>query len=268
MARAAATLPAAGLPLDVRMTAALARALGTFAALVLLAALAWWLGRQPLFQMRGITLEGELTHQTMRTLRAQVSPRISGNFFTIDLEQARETFERVPWVRRAVVRRVWPDHLAVRIEEHKAAALWVGDDGNDRLVNTFGEVFDANVAEVEDEDLPRLSGPAGSSARLLEALRALAPVLAPLQQPVVTLRLSGRGSWRAVLADGAVIELGRGEVAEIAARAGTFVRTLPQVRSAYPQPLLRADLRHPDGYALRLKGVTTAAPRGRTPGPN
>ena len=40
----------------------------------------------------------------------------------------RDSFETVPWVRRAVVRRVWPDRLAVRLEEHRAVALWVGED--------------------------------------------------------------------------------------------------------------------------------------------
>lgn len=264
---AAATSRPGPLPVDARLTLAGARALGMLAALLAVTAGAWWLAQQPLFHVRGITLEGELHHHTMRTLRAQVAPRLSGNFFTLDLERARATFESVPWVRRAVVRRVWPDHLAVQVEEHKAAALWASDDGNDRLVNTHGEVFDANVAEVEDDALPRLTGPRGSAARLLEAHRALEPVLQPLGAPVATLRLSGRGSWRAVLADGAVIELGRGELPELLVRASAFVRTLPQVRSAYQQPLLRADLRHTDGYALRLKGVSTT-PRGSSTGSN
>ena len=264
MARAAATARPGPLPVDVRLTLAGARALGTLAALLAVAAAAWWLAQRPLFHVRGITLEGELNHHTLRTLRAQVAPRLAGNFFTIDLDRARATFEAVPWVRRAVVRRVWPDHLAVQIEEHKAAALWISDDGNDRLVNTHGEVFEANVAEVEDDELPRLAGPRGSASRLLEAHRALTPVLEPLGAPIATLRLSGRGSWRAVLTDGAVIELGRGELPELRDRASSFVRTLPQVRSAYQQPLLRADLRHPDGYALRLKGVTTTPRSGST----
>ncbi len=257
MARAAAATAPAPLPFEVRLTLAGANALIGIVVVALLVGALWWLARQPIFTVRGITLEGGLVHHTAGSLRAQVSRKLTGSFFTIDLEHARATFEAVPWVRRAVVRRVWPDHLAVQLEEHQSAGIWVSDDGNDRLVNTYGEVFEANPAEVEDEDLPRLSGPAGSSVRLLAAYRALLPVLAPLDNAIVTLRLSGRGSWRVVLADGAVIELGRGEPGELAARAGGFVRTLPQVQSAYQRPLLRADLRHPDGYALRLKGVTT-----------
>jgi cell division protein FtsQ len=246
-AAAAAAMPAP-LPFDVRLTLAGANTLIVVLVITLGAGVMWWAARQPLFQVR-----------------AQVASKLSGSFFTIDLERARVVFESVPWVRRAVVRRVWPNHLAVQLEEHKAAALWVAGDGNDRLVNTHGEVFEANVAEVEDDDLPRLSGPAGSSARVLAAYRALLPVLAPLPNAIVTLRLSGRGSWRAVLDDGAVIELGRGEADEIAARAAAFVRTLPLVQATYQRPLLRADLRHPDGYALRLKGVTTT-PQGSAAG--
>ena len=59
---------------------------------------------------------------------------------------------------------------------------------------------------------------------------------------------------------GAEIELGRGTDDEVLARAERFVRTLPQATAQYPQrPLLYADLRHRDGYALRLRGVTTTA---------
>jgi cell division protein FtsQ len=55
-----------------------------------------------------------------------------------------------------------------------------------------------------------------------------------------------------------VIELGRGEIDAVTERTARFVRTLPQVTESMQQrPLLYADLRHPDGYAVRLKGVTT-----------
>jgi cell division protein FtsQ len=34
---------------------------------------------------------------------------LRGNFFTVDLEAVKETFEKLPWVRKAEVRRRWPD---------------------------------------------------------------------------------------------------------------------------------------------------------------
>jgi cell division protein FtsQ len=58
----------------------------------------------------------------------------------------------------------------------------------------------------------------------------------------------------------AAVELGRGTVQDVTARAERFVRTLNQVTSRYgrtPEALVSADLRHADGYAVRLRGVGT-----------
>jgi cell division protein FtsQ len=87
--------------------------------------------------------------------------------------------------------------------------------------------------------------------------QALLPALRPLQTPLEALTLTPRGSWHAELAGGVVIELGRGEVAEVTARAAAFARTLPQVSATYQRALVHADLRHTGGYAVRLKGITT-----------
>ena len=41
------------------------------------------------------------------------------------------------------------------------------------------------------------------------------------------------------------------------------VRTVTQVTTRYQRPVEYADLRHAEGYALRLKGVGTTAPAGK-----
>jgi len=249
------------LPADVRLMNATTRVLVVLAALALCATAALWLARLPMFALRAIKIEGEVTRSSLSTIRANAAPKLAGNFFSVDLQRARAAFESVPWVRRAVVRRLWPNRLQVRLEEHRAAALWAADDGNDKLVNHLGEVFEANIGDVEDEALPRLAGPESTAPRMLALYRKLNPVLARLDAgDVEQLRLSGRGSWRAELEGGATIELGRGSDDEVMARAAAFVRTVAQVTSQYQRPLEYADLRHTDGYAVRLKGVTTQVP--------
>jgi cell division protein FtsQ len=260
MARAAAP-PLAPLPPDVRMTHLTASSVFVIAGLVLAAAVVLWLTRLPMFALRSIKLEGEIVRNSVSTIRANATPRLAGNFFTLDLREARDAFESVPWVRHAVVRRIWPNRLAVQLEEHHAAALWAADDGNDRLVNTAGEVFEANVGDVEDEGLPRFTGPDDSAPQMLGLYRRLLPVLQGLDEGgIESMKLSGRGSWRVVLDGGAVVELGRGTDDEVIARADRFVRTVQHVVQQYQRPLQYADLRHPDGYAVRLKGVTTIVP--------
>lgn len=253
--------PAAPLPADVRLMQATANTLLLVAGVaVCVAAIAWAL-RLPVFALRAIRIDGEVARNSETTIRANAAPKLAGNFVTMDLQKARAAFESVPWVRHAVVQRVWPMRLAVKLEEHKPVALWAADDGNDRLVNSFGEVFEANTGDVEDDELPRLQGPEGSAAAMLAMYRRLAPLLEPLQAGELTeLHLSPRGSWRVTLDKGATVELGRGSDDEVIARTQQFVRTLPQVVAAYQRPLESADLRHVAGFAVKLRGVTTNVP--------
>jgi cell division protein FtsQ len=253
------TLP---VPLDVKLMNATASVLFAVCAAVGLAAMAWWALRHPAFAITGITVQGDTAHNNAVTLRANVAPKLNGNFFTVDLARARSAFEAVPWVRRAVVRREFPNHLAVLLQEHQAVAYW-GDESESRLVNSFGEVFEANVGDVEQEELPRLQGPEGQAADVLAMYRALKDLLAPLDLSIERLALSGRGGWSAVLDSGAELELGRGTAEEVAARTQVFVNTLTQVTSRYgrrPDAVESADLRYAQGYAVRIQGVTTVNP--------
>lgn len=262
MAPRTATAPAAvPLPPDVRLMNGVATGIFVLAALAGVAAGVLWLTRAPFFAIRAIQLDGELARNSVPTIRANAMPKLRGQFFSLDLQRARSAFESVPWVRRAVVQRVWPDRLAVRLEEHRPVALWQQEDErNPLLVNSFGEIFEANVGDVEDDRLPVLDGPADRAAAMWSLLSRLQPLLARQDLVLRRLTLSARGSWRGDTEEGQVIEFGRGSEDEIVARSERFVGTLAQVTGRFHKPLLSADLRHADGYALRLDGVSTVAP--------
>jgi cell division protein FtsQ len=260
----------AALPADVRLMNIAARALFALAVLALLAVGAKALARSQAFNLKAIQIAGDLQRTNLAAVRANALPQLTGNFFSMDLDAAQAAFESVPWVRRAEVRRAWPNRLSVRIEEHQVAALWKSEAGDDRLVNRQGEVFDANLGEVEDAAFATLQGPDGLSAPMLSLLGQLNAALQPLQMQVENLRLTLRGSWRAELASGAVIELGRGSQAEVMERASRFVRTLAAATAQVnvsTQALRHADLRHSGSYALKLAGITTAKPTAAVAAP-
>ena len=247
------------LPADIRFMNAMSMAFGVLLGLMGLLLLTAWLFRQPIFNLSAITVHGEVTHNNAVTLRANVAPKLAGNFFTVNLAQTRAVFESVPWVRQAVVQRQFPDRLKVLLQEHQAVAFW-GPDGDTRLVNSFGEVFEANQAEVESSDLPQLNGPAGQTPLVLQAYRQLSAQFEKLDMQLERLELTGQGSWRARLDGGATLELGHGSVDEIEDRTQRFLTTLNQVSSRYGRDMESADLRYGNGYALKLKGVTTLNP--------
>ena len=59
---------------------------------------------------------------------------------------------------------------------------------------------------------------------------------------------------------GTTLELGSGSTDELVARTERFLKTVTQVTSRYSRTvdqLASVDLRHTDGYAIRLNGVST-----------
>ena len=251
--------PASALPVDVRLMNAIAVVVFTLALVALVAAGFAWVARRPAFQFGDVRLEGDLQRNSVTTVRANAMPHLAGNFFTMDLARTRAAFEQVPWVRHAVVRRVWPNRLVVALEEHQPVALWQGDENSDKMVNSHGEVFEANVGDVEDDSLPQFAGPDGASGQVLDMYRRLQPMFASMDAELTALRLSGRGSWKADLDNGSTIELGRGTPDEVVERTTRFIRTLPQVLHKFNAPLESADLRHAEGYAVKLKGLSVNA---------
>ncbi|MBM3362171.1 MAG: FtsQ-type POTRA domain-containing protein [Betaproteobacteria bacterium] len=243
-------------PLDVRLMNALTVVLMTLFVSAVLTLVMMWLLRQPVFSLTVIRIDNELQHNNAVTLRANVAPTLSGNFFSVDLAQAKAAFESIPWVRLAVVRREFPDRLRVRIEEHEAVAVW-GSEEEVRLVNRQGEIFEVNQGDIEVEKLPRLMGPPAQSAQVLEAYRQLSPVFERLDDVLAQLELSSRGGWRARLESGALIEIGPGPLQDIVPRVERFVATVVPAASRFGRVIQSADLRYPNGYALRLYGVST-----------
>jgi cell division protein FtsQ len=263
--RLAATAPIA-LPADVRWMRLGTRALLVLAALAFAGAATVWFVRQPLFTIRGVTVLGETDRVTAAALRAHLRPSLDGSFLTLRLAGVRAALEAMPWVRHATVRRVWPNRLVVVLEEHRPAALWGSERGTgEAMVDTFGSVFDASGGDVDDAQLPLLHGPDGSAARVLAMHGRLAQTLAPIGRLPSELALSSRGSWTAGFADGVALELGRGSDDEVVARTGRFASTVPELLARFQRPLVHADLRHQDGYAVRLKGVATVQPPASGP---
>ncbi|MDR1228122.1 MAG: cell division protein FtsQ/DivIB [Azoarcus sp.] len=222
-----------------------------FAAIGLGWALVTWALSRPLFPLRELILETPPAQVTQAQLEYVARTAIHGNFFTARLDEVRVAFEKLPWVRRAEVRRLWPDALELRIEEHEAVAYWknAGNGDDVRLINRQGEVFAAS----SDIDMPEFSGPQGAAASMLERYAAYSEMLEPLQTKLVRLDLSARGAWQLWLGSGLTIMLGRErERTPLDTRLTRFVAAWPQLREKLGVQVVRADLRYPDGFALTL----------------
>jgi cell division protein FtsQ len=250
---------------DARALNATAGAITALVALACICSGIWWLSQRPMFTLRAVRVESmyglDLQHVNELTVRNGVLGRIKGNFFTSDLEQVRTTFEAVPWVRKASVRREWPNQLIVAVEEHEALGTW-GEDG--RLLSVKGDVFTANLAEAdEDHELPAFEGPPGSEKEVLARFAELRGMFAPIRLVPESLSLSKRYAWTVRLDNGMSVELGR---ERDPGRDGMKAR-VQRLVSIYPQLVARLqegridtiDMRYPNGLALSSAALTVPA---------
>ena len=248
---------------DVRLLNATANALMAVAMCALLSAGIWWLAQRPVFALQvvrveAISTEQPLTHITAALLRSAAAGPIRGTFFTVDLEAVRESFETVPWVRRAEVRRIWPNTLLVGLEEHRPLAIW--SDG--RLVNREGELFVANPEEAEaDQTLVAFSGPPGSEAEMTRRWRELSEQIAPLNLTIDSLTLSPRYAWTARFDNGLTLVLGREQDVSLASRIERWIAVYPLAQARLSRDAVSIDLRYPNGFAVRAPGALDQTPR-------
>ena len=201
-----------------------------------------WLLLPERFPVTSVELNGTLKNTSAAQIRAAL-PRAAENFFAVDLAEVRASVEKLPWVRRVTVRRVWPGRLEVSVEEHVALARW----GGDALVNTHGERFSGKT----DQVLPLFIAPAGHETEVTLRYGSFKALLAPLGVEPERVVLSQRLAWQLRLSNGLHVMLGRdGDQAE--ARLRRFVGVHDATLKAMQRKHEYVDLRYPNGFALRV----------------
>lgn len=173
---------------------------------------------------------------------------MGGSMLRTDLNQVKAAVKQVEWVRDAEVRRHFPSTLEVRIEEHAPFARWVAavDSEQSFLVNTYGEVFEADIDD--QVAMPILGGPKDSSREVMTNYQAFKSQLAVIEQTPAEVRLSARRAWQVKLDNGSTLELGRNDAGE---RLQRYVRAYTSI-NAIRTAGTRIDLRYQNGLAVRV----------------
>lgn len=201
----------------------------------------------PVFTLRVLQLSAAPNQVDVAQVETVVRNELRGNFFTVDLESVRASFEKLPWVRRVSVRRHFPWQLEVSLEEHVALARWNGAE----LVNTHGEVFAAETKQV----LPGFIGQRENAAEVARMYGEFEVQLATLNMEIAQISLSPRRAWQLRLRNGMVLELGREQSQQRLAR---FVAVYPYSLATMQHQVDYVDLRYRNGFAAYFPGGAAA----------
>lgn len=155
----------------------------------------------------GLAIEQVRISGQSETSEVEVLDRLGladhASIVTLDLAEARERIETLPWVEHATLRKVYPDGLTIKIEEKKPFALWQRGPVT-TIIDENGKV----IAPYMDEryaGLPRVVG-VGANDRVHEALDLVKPFPAIADKVRGAVLVSER-RWNLVLADGVTILL-------------------------------------------------------------
>jgi cell division protein FtsQ len=195
-----------------------------------------------LFPIKSVRLSGAPENVVPEHVLQVVRHEVRGNFFTVDIDRVRRSVENLPWVRKASIRREFPNRLVMELEEHRVLARWNGS----ALVNRQGEVFVANFTGA----LPAFSGGENTSIEVAQRYARFNQILAATHLVVAEIALSARRAWQLKLSNGTVLELGR---ADTDGRLARFVGVYPYSLAKMRGGASYVDLRYPDGFAVGSK---------------
>ncbi len=180
---------------------------------------------------------------------AGLHPRLS--LAWLDVGELRERLERVPLIKSASVRKLYPGELVITITERVPAALWQSD----------GEVFvtaaDGTPMDLlQDERLIDLSFVVGegANARLKEYL-ALVEAAGPLKERIRAGTLVAGRRWTLKIDNGLDIRLPEIGAEQAIAR----LLRLEREQKILEKDVLAVDLRLPDRVVVRLTEEAASA---------
>lgn len=212
---------------------------------VVLGALGWGAGvlvEPTTLPIRQVRLQGSFAHVGPDRVRALVAAHVHGGFFAVDVAGVQGAVEGLPWVAHASVRRVWPDTLAIAIDEQRPLARWAPGG----LVDVQGRVFKP-APKSYPSNLPVFAGPADTARMLTARYHEVRKLLGPLGLSVARLSLDKRRAWRLTLDNHVELVLGR---EDSLARLRRFAEVYPKVLAPRVGKIVRVDLRYTNGFAV------------------
>lgn len=245
---------------NVRSLNLLANAFLSTATLTGLLAVVVYLSQLPYFYIRSVEINEmkgkQLHYVSAKEIRDATLPTVQENWFRVDLNKVKSASEQTSWVRKTVIRRIWPNRLLISVEEHQPSAIW----GENRLINSLGEIFKVtpeqfalaqSLRTVQGERLPRLSGPEGTQSTVLHHYERFRKALSKLEAYPEKVFLSPRHAWTLELSNGTTILLGREQESTMADRLTQWVELYPAVVKDLNNPVDLVDLRYRNGFAIR-----------------
>ena len=219
--------------------------------LLIVAGLAWlwyFLHNPEKFPIRTVKISGEYQATDQQKIEDIVAPLVAKGLFSVNIKQIKQELLTLPWTQSAVVERLWPDEIMIKLTEKTPVAVW----NQHGLVSDTGDTFYPDPATFP-QDLPQFLGPDGKQDDVLAIYQAISKIISPLDLHVVQLTLTSDMLWRMRLNNGMDVMIGNKDVL---LRVRRFVEVYDKVFADERQANY-VDLRYASGLAVQWQGINT-----------
>jgi cell division protein FtsQ len=215
------------------------------------------------------------THITREQLLDIFGDDLERNLFRISLADRRRQLEALPWVQRATVMRLLPDHLRIEITERTPVAF-VRQGTQIGLVDATGVLLDMppNVAGDPRYSFPVITGlnvsdPLSTRAARMQLYTRFTSSLDSTGEKISVklseIDLSDPEDVKALIPEGWADILVHFGDTDFLARYQRFQQLLPEWRTQYPK-LASVDMRYDRQVVLEMQpGMQPGAPSGDDP---
>ncbi|MGA2655795.1 MAG: cell division protein FtsQ/DivIB [Gammaproteobacteria bacterium] len=181
-----------------------------------------------LWPINAVEVTTQLDKVKPEAVKETVLQYVGDSFFTIKMDAMQQDLQRLPWVQKVNIERIWPDTLKIAITEQTAVLRWQ-DTG---FINDKGELFDPKQAHTLK--LPKLSGDEVRYQEVLSVYKQLNTQLAKQGLSIVELDLSPRSAWSGRLSNGMRFNLGQDDVEN---RLVRFIGVMPTLNLEKPDEM-------------------------------
>ena len=196
------------------------------------------------FPIKEVGIKGEYENVNKNQVDLIKNKYIKKNFFAVNLEETREAFKKLPWIRDVSIRRDWNKFgLLVEIESHKPIARW----SNRGLVNSYGEIFHAAY----EDNLPLFVGPDEFVEEMSVKYYQINKILEKELMQIGTISLSNRLSWEIYTNNNMRFFLGKENGNNIVKKLNALIENYQFILSESKSRIEYVDLRYKDGFAVK-----------------
>lgn len=194
--------------------------------------------------IKTIQLSGLFKYIDQNEIEKTLRPFVGKGFFSLNIQNVRNSLSNKPWAETVSIRRLWPDRVMIRIEEKKPLARW----DNNHLLSDKAEIFAANANEFTY--LPKVHGSNIEPRQVLKQYYAFSRQFKLLGETISQINIDSRGAVNIDLTNGLKIKVGRENVdSKIERLASIYAQQIRPRRNEIQQ----LDLRYSNGFSIAWK---------------